>query len=312
MKILKNILLVFSTGYIFVYFSEHLFWSRVRPGDSFKDWFGAWIVYSLMAYVFLVLVSYFRVKNRWALFLAGAAFGWIGEGIVVQTAYDMLPLSISFTGLAWHALLTVWIGWYAIRKSILFSDTGSMLKLAATVGVLYGLWAIHWWLEPDGGVSSLSEFAAFSFVTTLLVIVAYWLANWSSSEPFVLHRWTLIFIFGLVVLYFSLITVPAVPIAVIVLPILLGLVYLGLRQNRLDEEPGSLLDTLRGRASIWKYLSLLAIPVTSVLVYGIALYFHFQWPTHWVLYLITTPLGFLLFGISLYRLLRRKSVPSLP
>ena len=143
MGILKNILLVFSTGYIFVYFSEHLFWSRIHPGDSFKDWFDAWMIYSLMAFVFLVLVSYFRVKNIWALFLAGAAFGWIAEGIVVQTAYDMLPLSISFTGLAWHTLLTVWIGWYAIRKSLLFSDTWSMLKLATAIGVFYGLWSIH-------------------------------------------------------------------------------------------------------------------------------------------------------------------------
>jgi hypothetical protein len=311
MRILKNILLVLSTGYIFVYFSEHLFWSRIRPGDSFKDWFGAWMIYSLMAFVFLVLLSYFRVKNSWALFLAGAAFGWIGEGIVVQTAYATLPLSISFTGLAWHALLTVWIGWYAIRKSLLFSDTWLMLKLATAIGVFYGLWAINWWLEPDGGVSSISEFATFSFITTVLVIFAYWLANWSSSESFVLNRWAIIFIFGLFALYFSFITVPTAPSAVIILPVLFGLVYLGLRQNRLDEDEGSLLDALRGRASIWKYISLLAIPVTSVLVYTIALSLNLQWQTNWVLYIITTPLGFILFGISLYKLLRRKSVSSL-
>jgi hypothetical protein len=263
-----------------------------------------------MAFVFLVLVSYFRVKNRWALFLTGAAFGWIGEGIVVQTAYEILPLSISFTGLAWHALLTVWIGWYEIRKSLLFSDTWSILKLATTIGVFYGLWAIHWWLEPDGGVSSISEFAVFSFITTSLVILAYWLANWSSSEAFVLHRWTIIFIFGLFGLYFSFITVPTAPIAVIILPILFGLAYLGLRQNRLDEEEGALLETLHGCASIWKYISLLAIPVASVLVYTVALSLNLRWPTHWVLYIITTPLGFILFAISLYKLLRRKSVSS--
>jgi hypothetical protein len=96
-----------------------------------------------------------------------------------------------------------------------------------------------------------------------------------------------------------------------ILPILFGLVYLGLRQNRLDEEDGSLLEALRGRASIWNYISLLAIPVTSVLVYTIALSVNLQWHTHWVLYTITTPLGFILFGISLYKSLRRKSVSSL-
>jgi hypothetical protein len=311
MRILKNILLVLSTGYIFVYFSEHLFWSRIRPGDSFKDWFGAWIVYSLMAFVFLVLVSHFRVKNIWALFLAGAAFGWICEGVVVQTAFDMLPLSVSFTGLAWHALLTVWVGWYVIRINLLFSDTWSILKLAAVIGIFYGLWAISWWLEPDGGVSSVPEFAAFSFITTALVILAYWLANWSSSETFVFNRWSIIFVSVLFALYFCFITVPSAPLAVIILPMLFGLVYLGLRQNRLYEDEGSLLDDLRGHASIWKYISLLAIPVISVLVYTIALSLNIQWQTNWVLYIITTPLGFIFFGIGLYKLLRKKSVSSL-
>jgi len=307
MRILKSILLVFSTGYIFVFFSEHLFWSRVRPGDSFNGWIGAWIVYSLMAFIFLVLVSRFRVKNIWALFLAGATFGWIGEGIVVQTAYDMLPLSISFTGLAWHALFTVWVGWYAIRKSLLFSDTWSILKLASAIGLFYGLWAINWWLEPDGGVSSILEFAAFSFITTAFVIFAYWLANWSLSESFVPNRWAIIFISGIFALYFCFITVPTAPLAVIILPVLFGLVYWGLRQNRLDEGEGSLLETLSGCVPIWKYISLLALPVTSVLVYVLAMSLNLQWRTNWILYMITTPLGFILFGISLYKLWRRKS-----
>ena len=134
MRLHKNIVQVFATGYIFVYFSEHLFWARVRPDDSFGGWLGAWIAYSFMAFVFLVLVSHFRVKNIWALVRAGAAFGWIAEGVVVQTTYEMLPLSISFTGLAWHALLTVWLGWYAIRKSLRALEPLSALKLSAALG----------------------------------------------------------------------------------------------------------------------------------------------------------------------------------
>lgn len=59
-----------------------------------------------MAFAFLVLVSHFCVKNIWALLRVEATIGWIGEGIVLQTANDMLPLSISFSELAWHALIT--------------------------------------------------------------------------------------------------------------------------------------------------------------------------------------------------------------
>jgi hypothetical protein len=59
LKLIKNLLQVLSTGYIFVYFSEHLFWARLCPDDSLM--------------------------------------GWLAEKLVVQTAYEMLPLSISFT-----------------------------------------------------------------------------------------------------------------------------------------------------------------------------------------------------------------------
>jgi len=200
MRTFKNLLLVLSTGYIFVYFSEHLFWARLRPGDSLTGWLGAWLAYSLLAYLFLALVAYFRVKNRWALFLAGAAFGWLAEGVIVQTAYESLPLSISFTGLAWHALITVWLGWSVLRQTIRAASVWAELGLASVWGLCFGLWAISWWLEPDGGVSTLPEFAAFAFLPTLLVLLACWLADWSATETFTLNRWTPMISSGLFVL----------------------------------------------------------------------------------------------------------------
>jgi len=301
MKTFKNTLLVLTTGYICVFFSEHLFWARVRPDDSFMNWVSTWIAYSLMAFVFLHLVTYFRIANRWALFLAGAAFGWMAEGIIVQTTYESLPLSISFTGLAWHALITIWIGWYALRQRLSAPTPLPTLKLAITIGAGYGLWAISWWLEPDGGVATLGEFSAFTMTTSSLVILAFWLGNWSASEPFVPNRWVTRIIYGLFVLYFIFVAVPAMPVAVAILPILFGLVYLGLQKNRKTEQNDSLLIMLTHRASPLNYISLLAMPLTAVAVYVIALTLNLQWQTNWILYLITTPLGFILFGMSLFK-----------
>lgn len=305
MRTLKSVALVLSTGYILVYFSEHLFWARVRPDDSFGNWLSVWIAYSLMAFVFLALVSYFRINNIWALFLAGAVFGWMSEGIVVQTTYEMLPLSISFTGLAWHALITVWIGWYAIRKALVSANAWSILALAMAIGLFYGLWAVSWWSEPDGGVSSIPEFAAYSFVTTTLVILAYWLANWSSSEASFLNRWIAISVAIVFVLYFVFVTVASAPLAIIVLPILLGLAYSGLRRNRATYQGSSYLATLQGPVPIWKFSCLFVLPLTSVLVYSLAMSLDLHWHTNQILYLIATPLGFILFGTSLLKLWRR-------
>lgn len=307
MRSVKSVVQILATGYIFVYFSEHLFWARPRPDDSLSGWFGAWMAYSIMAYLFLLIVAHFRVQTISALFLAGAAFGWIGEGIVVQTAYEMLPLSISFTGLAWHALLTVWVGWYAVRQSFLAADRWSTLKLAAVMGLAYGLWAMSWWVEPapEGGISSVSTFALYSFTTTGLVIAAYWLANWSSSDLFVINRLGVLIVVTIVAGYFCIVTVPAAPLSLVLLPILFGLLYRGLRENYLRKSDGSLLETLHRRVSPWKFISLLALAAFATLVYALATVLQWRWHTNWILYLITTPLGFIVLGISLYRLLRK-------
>jgi hypothetical protein len=304
MKTSKNILLVLSTGYIFLFFSEHVFWARIRPDDSITNWVSTWIAYSLMAFVFLHLVTHFKVANRWSLFLAGAAFGWMAEGIVVQTTYESLPLSISFTGLAWHALITIWIGWYALRRRLSEPTALPTLKLAAAIGVGYGLWAICWWFEPDGGVATLGEFSAFVIITSILAAIAFWLGNWSASEPFTPNRWVTWIIYSLFILYFVFVAIPAAPVAILILPALFGLIYFGLRKNKRVEQNDSLLVTLISRANLLNYLSLLAMPLAAIAVYAAALNLNLQWQTNWILYLITTPLGFILFAVSLFKIWR--------
>lgn len=301
MRAFKQLVYVLATGYIFVYFSEHLFWARVRPDDSFKNWISTWIVYSLMAFVFLHLITHFHVADKWALFLAGAAFGWLGEGLVVQTAYEMLPLSISFTGLAWHALITVWIGWYTIPKALLKPPSIQTGGLLAATGAGYGLWAIAWWFEPDGGTATVAEFSVFSLTITILLAFAYAMANWGMSEPFTPNRWVTRTIYGLFLLYFVFVTIPAAPLALPLLPCMLGLVYYGLRHRQSAKPGDSLLLTLTGRIHPLNYPTLLLLPLTAIAVYATALYLKLEWHTNWLLYFITTPLGFLLFFISLLK-----------
>jgi hypothetical protein len=304
MRTIKQLALVLSTGYIFVFFSEHLFWARLRPDDSLKNWISAWIAYSLMAFVFLHLVTHFRIAEKWSLFLAAAAFGWLAEGLVVQTTYESLPLSISFTGLAWHALITVWIGWYAVRRALTSPASLRTLGLFAAIGLGYGLWAIAWWLEPDGGTATLAEFSTFILTITTLVALAYALANWGATEPFRPNIWVTRIIYALFALYFAFITVPAAPIAIIILPILLGLVYYGLRRHRPAEETATLITTLSGHISPLNYLALFALPLTAIAFYALALSLNLQWHTNWILYLIATPLGFIFFWVGLFKKLR--------
>ncbi|MFZ5856437.1 MAG: hypothetical protein ACOYZ6_06365 [Chloroflexota bacterium] len=301
MRTLKQFALVFGTGYIFVYFSEHLFWARVRPDDSLKNWVSVWIAYSLMAFVFLHIVGKFHVREKWSLFLAAAVFGWLAEGVIVQTTYEMLPLSISFTGLAWHALITVWIGWYAARRALTSPASLSTFGRFAAIGLLYSLWAIAWWLEPDGGISTLGEFSSFILTITALVALAYALVNWGSSEPFAPNVWVTRLVYAAFLAYFAFVTVSAAPISLLVLPLLLGLSYYGLHRHRPAEETASLTAALRGRIHPINYLALFALPLTAIAFYAFALALNLQWHTNWILYLITTPLGFVLFGFAIFK-----------
>ncbi len=306
-RALKQILGVLATGFILFYYSELVFWARVKPTDSLPEWTSTWLAYSLLAFVFLTIVARFQVHTIWALFLAGAVFGWMTEGIVVQTTYEDLPLSLSFTGLAWHALISVWVGWYAVRRA-LYSGLRSTLLLAAAIGFVYGLWAISWWVEPGEVPAPPLEFAQYTFVSTLLLILAHGLYDRTVPAYFVPNRIVEIIAAILFLLYFAFIAVPAAPLAVVILPVLLLLIYLALRRNRQRETRRPLHTCFVRTDQTWHYLALLLIPVAASLVYAAAYYAGVRWYTNWILYLITTPAGFILFFISYFKVWRMKAV----
>ena len=310
MQPLEQVLASLACGSIFMFFSELLFWARLRPGDSLPGWLGTWMLYSAMAFVFLSLVARFRIRSIWALFLAGAVFGWLTEGLIVQTAYESLPLSLSFTGLAWHALLTVWVGWYALRRALARS-LRSVVLTASVIGLAYGLWSISWWVQPDGGVMEPLDFAAYTFGASLPVVCAYWLfarTGAAMKAPGRLSGWIAA---GLLLIYFVFITIPAAPWAALILPLLLALVWLTLRHNRQVESGASLLDELPGSVPPWRYAGLLALPLSAAVLYSLAFMLGLRWQTHWLLYLLTTPAGFILFIVSLVKVWRRKRAGDL-
>lgn len=288
-----------------IFYSEHVFWAHVRSQDTLFGYVATWLLYSLLAFAFLSVIEHFKVNNIWSLFLCGAVFGWLAEGVIVQTTYESLPLSISFTGLAWHATLSVWVGWYAVRKAI---RTGirSTLKIAIGIGIFYGLWAISWWTEPNEVIASPLEFATYAGITTLLVILIYWLYD-RNIAAFKVRRPAKVVIGGLLLAYFVFITIPAAPVAVIVLPILLLVVYIVLRHNAQDTTRPSFLADETGLPPFKNYLALLVMPLIASVIYTGAYAQGLQWSTNVLVYLVTTPLGFVLLGISLVKVWRNKT-----
>jgi hypothetical protein len=304
MSFLKRWSLALATGYSFVVFSEHMFWSRYRVNeDSLGNYLAVWLAYSLVAFVFLWIVQFFRVRSLWSLFLAGAVVGWLAEGVIVQTTYESLPLSISFTGLAWHALLTVLVGWYGLRQALSSSLTQSLFY-STLIGTSWAFWAIHHWGEAVVVTPPLN-FAVYATSVTVTLVLAQLAWNWAGSA-FTPSRLELGIVLSLFVLYFAFVTVPATPVALLILPFLLGTVLLSLWRNRRLEPKGSVLEPLSDMVPLKRMWALLLIPLFAGGLYTLAhgLVLEIKPPTHWLVYLITTPLGFIFFFVSLVKIWR--------
>ncbi len=322
---LKRIVIGLATGWILVYYGELVFWATPeREGMGIGGIVAAWIAYSVMSYYFLCVVSVFQVRSAPAVFLAGAFYGWFEEGLVVQTMYGSpdgpFPMSIVFTGLAWHALLGVLVGWYLVRKVLSQNKLLKSACLAAAIGLFYGAWAIWWWIEPPEPMRVLLEtkqadillvhFAIYSLLTTAVLIVAHWAFNCMLPFTFRPGKLELCVLGVVALLYFAFATVPAAPRALWVLPLCLGVTFWALLKNRQMESryasprPDSI-SAFNEKVRPLNYAMLLAIPVIATSIYFLGLAADLRVPTNKIVYFGASLIGAVMWVSSVLLSLRR-------
>lgn len=302
--LLQRTILALALGYVFFFFGERVFWSFPHPGDTLISNFFAWLLYSFSAYLTLIIIEYFRVRAWWAVFLAGAFLGWLTEGVVAMTLFDggglPFPLGISWTGLAWHALIDVFIGWYLITIFLTGNHYKKIFFFSIGLGIFWGVWSLAWALEAPPITITPDIYLLHGLIATLLLCVSYYLFSKFQPAKFVSSRWEKICLALPVLAFFIFVTVPAVGLFAAILPVLFGILYFALKKNRDYEEAPSFLESLSGQPKIRSYFPLLLSPIIAALIYnsGLAL------PTNFYVLYITTPLGFILLGISLYKAFR--------
>ncbi len=311
---IQKLVVVLATGYILFFFSERVFWSFLRPGDKPADFVLGWLVYSLLAWIFLLLVRQCRVASFPAVFLAGAVYGWMDEGVVVDTLYGSadgpFPSSISFTGLAWHALISVGIGWYWQGKVLRAGKSSSLAIFSVAVGLGWGLWAGWWPAELDKTSTSLVAFATHTVVCSVLLVLAWAVLGLVPADCFRPGKWERVALFGIVALFFVGVRIPATPRSVLILPPLLVACACGLNRNRLDERRPDLVETFVGHTRPQCCLWLLLAPVTAIAVYAPVAVWRWTLPTNKAVYMTTMPLGFILFVLSLWLICRARRHPA--
>ena len=175
---LRNALVYLATGYVLFFASERLFWSTFRPGDHAGDFAVTWLAYSVLACVFLNVVSRLRATTTATVFLAGALYGWMTEGVLVGTLYGTegsapFPMSLVWTGLSWHALISVLVCWHFLGRALRKPAPWTALAWAVGVGLYWGAWAPFLWHETPPQVATIHAFAIHATGCTLLWMLSY-------------------------------------------------------------------------------------------------------------------------------------------
>jgi len=218
------------------------------------------------------VVYCFRARSRSSVFLAGAFFGWLIEGSLVGTLYGTessapFPLSLLVTGVSWHALISVWVGWHFLRRSLGDGRTRAALAWSVLIGLFWGTWATFLWRETPPVVVSVGAFAAHAFAVSFLLAVACGLIRRVGADSFRPRPFGLcVALRGVGTFYTQQVkSVGARPL--VVLPLLLGVASFAMwrASRRAGDEPAT--DPRRPvrRAS---FAALLAMPAVATAVYA--------------------------------------------
>ena len=304
MSFLQTMLRSLAGGYILTYFSEFAFYGQTTnpglPPASPGELVQLFLIYSLMAYLLFSLIEHFQIRSFPALFLAGAAYGWMLEGMVVATLYESMPFSISFTALAWHAPVDVVLGLYWLPRRLAEGKPGKNALYFSTLGLTWGLWVL-WPITDLGLIQSPAKFLLFSMIASFPLLPAYWLLGQWSSKPFQPSRWLLILIGLLLSFSYLFNAVIPLPLGALLLPLLLSLCWWALSRHRRRAPSGRPWPAFTIKPQVVNLPLLLFIPFNASAAYGLFILLGWHIHSHILFGLPAAVAGAVYFLISLFR-----------
>jgi hypothetical protein len=273
---------VLGLGAVSWAWSEVGFWAHFRADDNAAGWVLTWLLYALAAATVARVLVRFPARVGASLVLAGALYGWLVEGVVAATVYLAPPFSFIWTGVAWHGLLTVVVGWWALPRA-LHRGGSRAVGWCALVGAVWGLWSVGWWGAPpdDGQLAAapqLGSYVVFVAIVTGATAAGYGLMSAFSLRPDDLRSRTMtIATLVLLGVWGLLVVVLPLPWAPLVLAPLLLLAWASMRRldthasNEPPPEVASATPPLGFDPGVpWRQLGpFAALPATAVATYAV-------------------------------------------
>ncbi len=297
-----------------VIWSESWFWGRWRAEDTALGF-----AETVLGYALVVQVVRF-VWDRWAvaasgsgawrrIFLIGALYGWLVEGVLVTTVIDDLPLTVANTGLSWHALFTVLLGWWWMPRQLAAPLRHSIVPLVA-VGVGVGGWASFWKFE-EGATTSIPDYALFATLTTIGYAAGLALWWWMRGRARPGPLGTTVAVALLVAL--AVVHAFEQPLTLIG-PALVGVALLAVattrpRASEVTVTPGPVPagPVPMGPAPYGSLWRLAIVPATAIPVFAMITAAPEAIPTGWFFFVVSVPLSAALFVVAWVLSLRHRA-----
>ena len=177
---------VCATAFITMVWCDLWYYTSFEELDrnNYGDWFEIlclYLAHVICAFTLLDLCSMCYVRDIYGLFLAASISGWILTGCFQTTFYDTLPVSVSWRGLWWYSIISVFIGLWLIR-TLLHSAHKIWLfvGICCISGLMIASWSV-WWMHGIGGIDvtipDITSVAILLFISTGILIISYFMLD---------------------------------------------------------------------------------------------------------------------------------------
>lgn len=312
-NIFTTLLFVFLSSLILTFYSEVSYW--------YNHWISIIIptlFYSVAAHFFLYTVQKFNINNFYSLFLAWSIYWFIVEWVIAPVLYEdwlFWWFNTSYTPLAWHALISVMIWWFHLRRLMLQKRILVLSLWSIWYGLLWWVWAMQSWMEEWNQIYTTIEFTLYAFFIWISLMISYWLIWKVWKEKLYFNK----YITGLFILVWLFLYIPHFLIynySIIKWIILIWLVIFLLNKYKSkSNEWENIIKTLAWEISPVIVLPIILMPITATVIYAIIYSFYpisldiFKDIPYTLIVLIQTALGWIFFILSIYKVSSSKVEP---
>lgn len=264
-----------SFGAILVSVSEFWFYEVSEDVNSIL----ILLLYGVLGYLFLIIMQRYGVQTFSGFFVCASLLGFLIEGVPVPVVYSGLPLSIVWTSLAWHALLSVCVGWFLFRQVMTKCSWLKALVFNVVVGSCLGLWNAYMWNAKEESSHGevvfqwqpidlfIEQFLLgyVLFVVGHIVFERSYKPNLQFNTIEYLGIWALIGLFAMLTAMASGVLLFSSVLPVLVVMCMWALFINAKKSNK--TEPLFINQLMDPRIRLWRYGLTAIIPICAISVY---------------------------------------------